>query len=46
MIGKLIVKLDIIDSTNNYLKKQDELFNDGTVVVAKTQTAGRGREDG
>ncbi len=45
MIGKLIVKLDIIDSTNNYLKKQDELFNDGTVVVAKTQTAGRGRSN-
>jgi len=45
VIGKLIVKLDIIDSTNNYLKKQDELFNDGTVVVAKTQTAGRGRSN-
>lgn len=42
-MGKLI-RLDSVDSTNNYVKLlAREGAEDGTVVVADTQTAGRGR---
>ena len=43
MSGK-IIHLESVDSTNTYLKKMtSEGAEDGTVVVAKRQTAGRGR---
>ena len=40
-----IIKLDAIDSTNNYLKKMilHEGINDYTVVTAKFQTEGKGQ---
>ena len=40
-----IIKLDAIDSTNNYLKKiiLNEDINDYTVVTAKFQTQGKGQ---
>ena len=40
-----IIKLDAIDSTNNYLKKMilDEGIKDYTVVTAKFQTQGKGQ---
>ena len=40
-----IIKLDAIDSTNNYLKKiiLNEGINDYTVVTAKFQTEGKGQ---
>lgn len=41
-IGYNYIYFDKIDSTNEYLKSGD--FPDGTVVVAETQTAGKGRK--
>ncbi|NWF86565.1 biotin--[acetyl-CoA-carboxylase] ligase [Candidatus Bathyarchaeota archaeon] len=42
--GKRIVFLQEIDSTNNYAKKLASYgAEEGTVVIAETQTAGRGR---
>lgn len=44
LIGKEIVFLDSIDSTNNYAKKMGEKeFQEGTLIIAEEQTAGRGR---
>ncbi|HEX3028318.1 MAG TPA: biotin--[acetyl-CoA-carboxylase] ligase [Clostridia bacterium] len=44
VIGKRILRLDSIDSTNNYAKKKaSEGCEDGTAVIAETQTSGRGR---
>lgn len=43
-LGKPLICLDSVDSTNNYLKRLAlEGAEDGTVVVADQQTAGRGR---
>lgn len=43
-LGKNLLCLDCIDSTNNYLKRLAlEGAPDGTVAVADEQTAGRGR---
>ena len=44
-IALKIIKLNAIDSTNNYLKKlaKETLAEDGTVVVAKSQLSGRGQ---
>ncbi len=43
-MGRNIIYLDSIDSTNTYAKKKAEgLFREGTVVVADEQTGGRGR---
>jgi len=43
-IGSDIKYFDVIDSTNNYAKKiAQEGCKEGTVVVADTQTLGRGR---
>lgn len=43
-IGRDIIYLDSIDSTNTYAKKAAEgQFREGTVVIADEQTAGRGR---
>ncbi len=38
-----ILRFDELDSTNAYAKRNCSLISDQTVVVAKTQTAGRGR---
>ena len=43
-IGKKLVLFDTVDSTNNYLKKLGaEGCENGTVVAAREQTAGKGR---
>jgi len=43
-IGKEIIHLDSVDSTNNYGKELASTgFNDGTLIVAEEQTKGRGR---
>lgn len=38
-----IIFLDSVDSTNEYVKKNMTKLNDGAIVVAGNQTAGRGR---
>lgn len=45
MIGKSILKFDILDSTNNYLKEHMKDLLDGTICYALEQTKGRGRRD-
>ncbi len=43
-IGKKLIFLDTIDSTNNYGKKiSGKGFAEGTVIIAEEQTTGRGR---
>ena len=44
MIGSTIVKLDMVDSTNNYAAKEllTKSLNEGTVFVASCQQSGRG----
>lgn len=39
--GRHLIRLQEVDSTNEYLKKGD--FPDGTAVIADRQTAGKGR---
>ncbi|MDR0332184.1 MAG: biotin--[acetyl-CoA-carboxylase] ligase [Dysgonamonadaceae bacterium] len=41
-----IIRLDEIDSTNNYLKQlvREQLLAEGTVVIAEFQTGGRGQQ--
>ena len=44
IIAKKIVFLEIVDSTNNYAKTlPDSAFTEKTVIIADSQTAGRGR---
>ena len=44
LIGRNIIYFDSIDSTNMYIKREaDAGLEDGTVVIADEQTAGRGR---
>lgn len=45
MIGKIIIKYDVIDSTNDYIKQNVDKLVDGTVITAKSQTKGRGRRE-
>lgn len=43
-VGKELIYLDSVDSTNNKIKELAELgYENGTLVVADKQTAGRGR---
>ena len=42
-VGNTIIKLETVDSTNQYVKNNAKDLETGTVVVAKEQTAGRGR---
>jgi len=46
-IGNQIIRLDTVDSTNNYaiklLKEQNNIFWDGTIVISKFQADGRGQ---
>ncbi|NJE02793.1 biotin--[acetyl-CoA-carboxylase] ligase [Thermococcus sp. MV11] len=43
IIGRKLITLDEVDSTNEYAKRIAQNVPEGTVVVAKRQTAGRGR---
>lgn len=42
-VGNTIIKIDIVDSTNQYIKNNAINLPTGVLVVAKEQTAGRGR---
>lgn len=42
-IGKNIIHLETVDSTNNYLKKIGNEVEEGTVVISEEQTSGKGR---
>lgn len=46
IIGNLIVRLDVVDSTNNYANQQirEKAVVEGTVFLAYDQTAGRGQQ--
>ena len=46
IIGNLIVRLEVTDSTNNYAKQQirENGLSEGTVFLAHEQTAGRGQQ--
>jgi BirA family biotin operon repressor/biotin-[acetyl-CoA-carboxylase] ligase len=43
MIGNQIINFDLIDSTNDYIKKHLESLSHGTIVTASKQSKGRGR---
>ena len=47
MLGDImnIINLEEVDSTNLYAKQNLALLDDKTVIIAKSQTAGRGRFD-
>ena len=42
--GKNITVLSTVDSTNNYVKNNADIFADGHVVIAHEQLSGRGRQ--
>jgi BirA family biotin operon repressor/biotin-[acetyl-CoA-carboxylase] ligase len=46
-IGKNIISLETVDSTNNYAREllKDKHVPDGTIIVSKDQTIGRGYAD-
>ena len=44
--GFSLLELDVVDSTNEYLKRQGGQLPDKTVVMAHRQTAGKGRLGG
>mgnify|MGYP003564912453 CR=1 FL=1 len=48
IIGKNLIELDIVDSTNEYLKKliKENDVEEGTVILADFQTKGKGQKDG
>lgn len=43
IIGKNIIHLECVDSTNDYLKKIGNDVQEGTVVISEEQTRGKGR---
>lgn len=43
IIGKNIIHLESVDSTNDYLKKIGNDVQEGTVVISEEQTKGKGR---
>ena len=43
IIGSTVIRLDCVDSTNAYLKRNSIFMPEGAVVVADKQTDGRGR---
>lgn len=45
MTNDNVVIFDVLDSTNDHLKEQYHQYDDGTVIVARMQTKGRGRFD-
>ncbi|MCC3870081.1 biotin--[acetyl-CoA-carboxylase] ligase [Terrisporobacter mayombei] len=42
-IGKNVIHLESVDSTNDYLKKVGDDVQEGTVVISEEQTKGKGR---
>ena len=42
-LGRNLIVLEQVDSTNRYLKEHASALPDGTAVIARCQTAGRGR---
>ena len=48
IIGKNLIELDIVDSTNEYLKRliKESDVEEGTVIFADFQTKGKGQKDG
>ncbi len=46
IIGNVIVRLEVIDSTNNYANRQirENALSEGTVFLAYEQTSGRGQQ--
>ena len=45
MIGKQIINLDSVNSTNDYIKKNIDSLDEGCFVIDKQQTRGRGRHN-
>lgn len=45
MIGKNIIRFEEISSTNDFIKENLDSLEDGTVVISKVQTKGRGRSN-
>lgn len=45
MIGKQIICLDTVSSTNDYIKNNIDTLEDGCFVIAQQQTCGRGRHN-
>jgi len=43
LLGRRLIVLDEVESTNAYLMERAADFSDGTIVIAEEQTAGRGR---
>ena len=43
MLGRRLIVLDEVESTNDYLIERAADLPDGTLVIAESQTAGRGR---
>lgn len=42
-MGKKIINLSTIDSTNNYMKSIASSMDEGTIITSEEQTSGRGR---
>jgi BirA family transcriptional regulator, biotin operon repressor / biotin---[acetyl-CoA-carboxylase] ligase len=42
-IGSKVQILEKVDSTNEYLKSNTDIYPDGTIIVAKVQSHGKGR---
>lgn len=42
-VGKKVIHLESVDSTNDYLKKIGKEVQEGTVVISEEQTRGKGR---
>ncbi len=43
LLGKRVILFDEIDSTNNYAKNNADNLQNGTIILAKKQTMGKGR---
>ncbi|MEE1218705.1 MAG: biotin--[acetyl-CoA-carboxylase] ligase [Ruminococcus sp.] len=43
VLGRPLIVLDSVDSTNDYIKSLADEFDNGTIVVAREQSAGKGR---
>ena len=45
VIGNKIIRFESIESTNDYIKKNSNSLDEGTIVLSKIQTSGRGRSN-
>ena len=43
LLGRRLIVLDEVDSTNDYLMERAAELEDGAIVIAESQSAGRGR---